>query len=91
VDHNPTQLLTIETRLGDNPDVKIVKLIGPLTIHNYDEFQELTRKKPFPQVLLVDLHEVPYIDSAALGTFVGIHVSCEESGRKYALSAPTIA
>jgi len=85
VEQNPTQLLTIEIVPDERPDLKILKLNGPVTIHNFIEFQELARKQPLPRVLVVDLHDVPYIDSAALGSFVGIHVSCEATGRRYAL------
>jgi anti-anti-sigma factor len=85
VEHNPTQSLTVEVVPNARPDVKIIKLAGPMTIHNFFDFQELTRKQPYPRVLLVDLTDVPYIDSAALGSFVGLHVSAEGTGRKYAL------
>ena len=57
-------------------------------MHNFFDFQELTRKQPAPRVLLIDLTDVPYIDSAALGSFVGVHVSCDKTGRKYALINP---
>lgn len=85
MDHHPTEALALKVLAGANPDVKIIKLGGQLSIHNFFDFQELTRQKPYPKVLLVDLTEVLYIDSAALGSFVGLHVSCEENGRKYAL------
>jgi anti-anti-sigma factor len=35
-------------------------------------------------VLIVDLEGVPYMDSAELSCLVGLHVSCENGGRKYA-------
>lgn len=82
------QLLSIEVVPGSKPGVTVIKLSGPLTIHNFQEFQDLARREPFPRVMLVDLKDVPYVDSSALGTFVGIHVSCEETGRKYALVGP---
>jgi anti-sigma B factor antagonist len=85
MEHNPTQTLTIEAVSDPRPDVRILKLNGPLTIHNFFEFQELTRQRPAPRILFVDLTDVPYIDSAALGSFVGLHVSCESGNRKYAL------
>ena len=85
MEHNPTQSLKIEVVPDARADVKVVKLIGPLTIHNFFEFQDITRLRPSPRVMLVDLSEVSYIDSAALGSFVGLHVSCEGSGRKYGL------
>jgi anti-sigma B factor antagonist len=85
VEHNPTQTLTITVVPDTRPDVKIIKLCGPLTIHNFFEFQEMTRQRPSPRLMIVDLTDVPYIDSVALGIFVGLHVSCEGNGRKYAL------
>jgi anti-anti-sigma factor len=88
VEHHPTQALTIELVPDSRPDVKIIKLTGPLTINNFFDFQEMSRAKPLPRVMLVDLTGVPYIDSAALGSFVGIHVSCDSTGRKYGLVGP---
>lgn len=85
MEHNPTQALSIETDTDSSKDVKTLRLKGPVTIHNFFDFQELARQRPLPRLLLVDLTGVPYIDSAALGSFVGIHVSCEASKRKYAL------
>lgn len=85
MEHHPTQTLTIEVLPESTADVKIIKLTGPMTIHNFFEFQELTRQKPYPNVTLVDVQGVPYLDSAALGSFVGLHVSCDGTGRKYAL------
>ena len=84
MDHHPTQAVKIETLPGSRPDVRIVQLSGPLTIHNFFEFQDLSRQK-LPGALIVDLSGVAYIDSAALGCLIGIHLSREKSGEKYAL------
>jgi anti-anti-sigma factor len=84
VDHHPTQKVKIEILAGSRDDVRIIKLSGPLTIHNFFEFQDLSRQK-LPGVLIVDLASVAYIDSAALGCLIGIHLSREKSGEKYAL------
>ena len=89
VAYPPPQDLTIEVVSGSSPDVTIVTLHGPVTIHNFQEFQEFSHREPVPRVMIIDLHDVPYIDSAALGTFVGIHVSCENNDRKYALVGAT--
>ena len=64
--------------------VQIVKVYGPLDITNYGEFEELTRRNESP-ILLVDLKEVPYIDSAVLGSMVAMHVARARNQRKYAL------
>jgi anti-sigma B factor antagonist len=88
VEHYPTKAISVEALPGTREDITILKLSGPLTIHNFFEFQDLSRRKPEPPVLLVDLTDVPYIDSAALGSLVGIHVSCDRGNRKYALIGP---
>jgi anti-sigma B factor antagonist len=67
-----------------SPDVKIVRLSGPMTFHNLSSFQEFIHEQPFPKVVIVDLSNVPYIDSAALGTLVSMHVAREGTDRKYA-------
>jgi anti-sigma B factor antagonist len=85
VEHHPTRDVRIETIACDREDICILKVHGPLTMHNFFEFQDLTRKQPPPRGLLIDLNDVPYIDSAALGALVGIHVSCDRGGRKYTL------
>ncbi len=74
----------IETAPGSRPGVVIVKVQGPLDITNYSEFEELMRRSEAP-VLLVDLKEVPYIDSAVLGSMVAMHVASSRNQRKYAL------
>ena len=85
VDPNPTQPLTIQEIPTQHPGLRIIKLVGPVTFHNFSQFQELTQKEFLPSALLVDLSEVPYTDSAALGSFVAIHVACEGTDKKYAL------
>lgn len=85
MEHHPTQDVKIERLAGTREDIRILKVLGPLTIHNFFEFQDLTREQPAPRALLIDLEGVPYIDSAALGTLIGVHVSCDRAGRKYVL------
>jgi anti-anti-sigma factor len=84
MEHHPTEDVTIETLGEPCDDLHIIKVRGALTIHNFFDFQDLTRKQS-ANVLLVDLEDVPYIDSAALGCLIGIHVSREKAARKYAL------
>jgi anti-anti-sigma factor len=74
----------IESVAGSRPGVVILKVQGPLEITNYREFEELMRRNE-ARVLLVDLSEVPYIDSAVLGSMVATHVACARNQRKYAL------
>lgn len=84
MEHHPTSPVHVETLRGDSPETVILKVDGPLTIHNFFEFQDLSRQQK-AAVLLIDLSGVPYIDSAALGSLVGIHVSRGNAGKKYAI------
>jgi len=79
-----TPPVRIETTAGSRPGVVVVHVHGPLDITNYREFEELMRSNESP-ILLVDLSEVPYIDSAVLGSMVAMHVACARNQRKYAL------
>lgn len=88
MEHQPTTPASVEVLQGATSDVGIIKVSGPLTIHNFFEFQDLTRQQTAP-VLLIDLSGVPYIDSAALGSLVGVHVSRESAKKKYAIVGAT--
>jgi anti-anti-sigma factor len=79
---NPT--VHVEVLNGARPGVVIIRAQGPLDITNFGEFEEITRRNESP-VLIVDLAEVPYIDSAVLGSMVAMHVACARNQRKYAL------
>lgn len=59
----------------------IFRLHGPLLLGNFFSFQSLVRNDQ-SSVLIVDVADVPYIDSAGIGCLVGAHVSRENSGRK---------
>jgi anti-sigma B factor antagonist len=64
--------------------VQVFKLSGPFTITTMFDFQTLVREQTAP-VTLIDLSEVPYMDSAALGSLLGFHASCHRENKKYAL------
>ena len=70
------------------PDVHVLKLSGPFLLANVFEFQAIVRDSPKPTTI-VDLSDVPYMDSAALGAVVGLHISSQRLGHKYALVGPS--
>ena len=82
--NDTSQEVQVETFAGSRPGVTVLKVTGPLTIRNFFDFQAQTRSQKSP-VLIIDLGQVPYLDSAALGSLLGVHVSCGKNNRKYGL------
>jgi anti-anti-sigma factor len=76
--------LNIESLAGTQPGIRILKLTGPFTLSTIFEFQTEVREGDAP-VTIIDLHGVPYMDSAALGSILGFHASCHREGRRYGL------
>ena len=76
--------LAIETRDGAAPGHRVMKLAGPLVLKNIFDFQPAVRAEAVP-LLVLEMAEVPYVDSAGIGALVNVHVSCQRSGRKLAL------
>lgn len=69
---------------GKIAEHRILTLIGPFTLAAVFEFQNAVRQNTAP-VTVIDLTGVPYMDSAALGSLLGLHVSCQQHSRRYAL------
>ncbi len=67
---------------------RILSLTGPFTISSVRDFQEIIRIH-LPPILIVDLAQVSYMDSAGLAALIGVHVSCQRDSRKYAIVAPS--
>jgi anti-sigma B factor antagonist len=59
----------------------VFRLHGPLLLGNFFTFQSMVRSDQ-SNLLIVDVADVPYIDSAGIGCLVGAHVSRENAGRK---------
>jgi anti-sigma B factor antagonist len=55
-----------------------------LLLGNFFPFQSMVRSDLSP-LLILDMTDVPYIDSAGIGCLVGAHVSREHSGRRLVL------
>jgi anti-anti-sigma factor len=68
----------------------ILRLHGPLLLGNFFSFQSMVRSDQ-SKLLMVDVADVPYIDSAGIGCLVGAHVSREHAGRKLVVVGATDA
>ena len=77
--------LKIESLPGRTEGSRILKLTGPFTLNAVFEFQAITRQRP-TAITVINVSEVPYMDSASLGALLGFQASCQREGRKCALA-----
>lgn len=71
-------------KLDDIPGTTVLRLHGPLLLGNFFPLQTMVRADN-SDLLIIDVSDMPYIDSAGIGCLVGAHVSRENSGRKLVL------
>jgi anti-anti-sigma factor len=80
---------TIERSQGRTPRTVIFRLTGPFTARDmYGSLSPLALRNTFeatpengiPAVHILDLTEVPYMDSAGLGLIVSHYVHCQNNG-----------
>jgi anti-anti-sigma factor len=77
--------LAVTAKSGLHEGTTILMLQGPLTLPNtFDLQRDLAERKP--PVLIFDLTESPYMDSAGLGLLMNYYVSAEKNGRKVLLA-----
>jgi anti-sigma B factor antagonist len=63
---------------------RLIQLHGPLTITTLYDFQDAVREDR-TRALLLDITDVPYMDSAGLGSVISAFVSCQGSQRGFAM------
>jgi anti-sigma B factor antagonist len=67
-----------------SPTDVVIRIHGPLLLGNFFPLQSEVRSDS-SSLLILDVSDMPYIDSAGIGCLVGAHVSREGSGRKLVL------
>lgn len=77
--------LHVEAVAGACDGQRVLRCKGPLTMGTLFAFQSALRSETAVTVI-VDLSEVPYIDSAGLGSLVMAQVSYQRGGRQLALA-----
>jgi len=80
-----TDHLRVEECAGRRDGQRVLRCIGPLTIHTLFAFQSAVREETGAS-LIIDMSEVPYIDSAGLGSLVQAYVSYQKAGRPLAFA-----
>ena len=74
------ETLTIESVSGPADGQRILRLKGPLILTTFFEFQRIIREDSSP-TLIVDFHEVPYVDSAGIGALTMGYVHRQKDQR----------
>ncbi|HEY1579640.1 MAG TPA: STAS domain-containing protein [Terracidiphilus sp.] len=78
--------LTIERKEGKDPGTRIFCLTGPLTLRNLFELQSELRGMALPTLTVLDLTDVPYMDSAGMGLVMNHYVRCQTRGARMVVS-----
>jgi anti-sigma B factor antagonist len=74
----------IREHAGGNARAHVLRLAGALTYSAAPALQEAVKAAALP-VVIIDLSEVPSVDSMAIGALVRAYVFCNKSGRKLLL------
>jgi anti-anti-sigma factor len=82
----PDAPLTYTYTAGKSDGTMILKLTGPLTLSTMFGFQNEFRAMT-PKVLIMDLSETTYMDSAGLGLLMNYYVAAQDHGRKLLLAS----
>ena len=79
------QELIVERYEGVAEDQRILLLSGPITIETAPHFERAVGHES-AETMILDLSDVPFIDSVGLGSLVKAHVSHQKMGRYLVLT-----
>lgn len=82
------QELTVERYAGVTDEQRVLLVRGPLTIQTAPQFERAIRQE-IAETMILDLSDVPYIDSVGLGLLVATYVSHQKAGRCLVLTGVT--
>jgi anti-sigma B factor antagonist len=74
--------LSFQCRQGKSPDALIFEITGPITLRNMFALQHELRSNPPKPLTVLEMSNVPYMDSAGLGLIVNYYVRCQNKGTK---------
>lgn len=80
----PPQDFRVVARPGTTNDVRILGVSGAISLSSSPEFQAAVAQETAPRLIL-DLTDVPFIDSMAIGALVRAFATCTRAGRKLVL------
>jgi anti-anti-sigma factor len=81
----PNEPFRVVQQASKHEGQSILLLKGAFTSASSGAFNEAMAATDSPRVIIVDMTDVPLVDSMAVGSLVRAFVSCHKSGRKLAL------
>ena len=63
----------------------VLRLVGPLTVETSSYLNTVFCDES-TNTLIVDLEQVPYVDSVGLGSLAGVYVSSQKAGKRVAFT-----
>ena len=78
--------LQVDVRDGSKAGTRIYQVTGPITLPNLFTFQDSMRQGDPPQVAILDLTQVPYMDSAGMGSVINYFTHCQRRGIKLVIA-----
>ena len=80
----PKETLQVETRPGKAPDTRVLRLAGSLTLSSCFDLQDRLRADT-SSCLIVDMTDVPYVDSSGIGCLVNGYIAQHMAGGRMVL------
>jgi len=80
----PIEKLQVDRSVGAREGESVLRCVGPLIMETLFAFQNAIIKET-AAALIIDMTEVPRIDSAGLASLVQAYVSSRSAGRRLAL------
>ena len=81
----PKETLQVETRPGKAPDTRVLRLAGSLTLSSCFDLQDRLRADTSTSCLIVDMTDVPYVDSSGIGCLVNGYIAQHMAGGRMVL------
>jgi anti-sigma B factor antagonist len=78
--------LQVDVRDGSTAGTRIYQITGPITLPNLFTFQDSVRRGDPPQVAILDLTQVPYMDSAGMGSVINYFTHCQRRNVKLVIA-----
>ena len=72
--------IRVEVRDGSALGTRVYQITGPITLPNLFAFQDAVRLSEAPKVAILDLRNVPYMDSAGMGSVINFFTHCQKKG-----------